>query len=444
MPALLRTLSFIAFVSLLIFMTIVMLSQYGESPLMIGILVICGFTLPVALLWISLIRLRAGLEEYTRIARHLASGHTTLGLEENIERLAPALAKSLARIAVELERRERVYEEHRAATHQILNGIGEGVLAIDLDRRVRLANHRAMELFHFDETVTGREYLEVVRNAQLVSAFDRAFRGSASHARASFTVRGEERQIEMRVFPLRSGDVAAVALFIDVTEFEKLQAVRREFMADFHHEVRTPLAGIRLAIESLESPTLTQTQTEHLQKIVTRQVARLERLVQEVGQLNEIESGELVLYREPTELKSLLADVAEEWSEAASQRGIQITVEGTERETLLDATKIQQVLSNLVDNAIKHSGAKTIRLLVNGEGEGVVVSVVDDGEGIAAEEQEKIFHRFYRVDKSRSGASEGTGLGLAIAKHLMRRHGGSITVESEPGRGASFSLHFPA
>jgi signal transduction histidine kinase len=173
-------------------------------------------------------------------------------------------------------------------------------------------------------------------------------------------------------------------------------------------------------------------------------VARLERLVQEVGQLNEIESGELVLYREPTELKSLLVDVAEELNEAASQRGIEITVEGTERETLLDATKIQQVLSNLVDNAIKHSGAKTIRLLVNGEGEGVVVSVVDDGEGIAAEEQEKIFHRFYRVDKSRSGASEGTGLGLAIAKHLMRRHGGSITVESEPGRGASFSLHFPA
>lgn len=443
MPALLRVVSFVAFAALLVFVAIELVTQHGHSSLIIALIVVVAFALPAIALSLALIRARAALDEFTRAATHLASGRTTLDLDESSERQSPGLSKALAQIATELARRERTYEEHQQAMHEILTGIGEGVLAIDLDRRVRVANRRVSELFQLESDVVGREYIDVIRNAQLVRAFDSAVRGTGSVARATLPVRGELRHIEMRVAPLRRGDLAAVALFIDVTEIEKLQAVRREFMADFHHEVRTPLAAIRLAVESLDNPATPVAQAEHLRRILTRQVARLQRLVDEVGQLNEIESGELVLHREPTDLKALAGDVVDDLSDVAARAGVTLSVQGDDISADVDALKIGQVISNLVENAIRHSGTKDVKVEVAARADGACVAVIDHGRGIPPEEQEKIFHRFYRVDKSRSNASEGTGLGLAIAKHLMRRHGGSVRVVSEAGSGARFELHFP-
>lgn len=399
------------------------------------------FALAAAVIVLT-IRLRAhsaARHEAIERARRLASGRAhpadpTSELERAIDDLGRAVAAANENVSA-----------IRGAVQEIFNGVGEGLLALDRRGRITLANDRVAELFALRTPVEGQRLSEVVRNAALLASLDEALRGRAVQTRASTVVRGQLRVIDVRLFPVRAtSDLAVVALFIDQTEVERLQRIRRDFMTDFHHEVRTPLAGLRLAIESLQAGPLTEAQTEQLQKIVTRQVSRLERLVDEVGQLNEIESGELVLRREPTEMKALVADLAEDFREAASARGIEIEVDGDESVAEVDAAKAQQIVSNLIDNAIKHAnGSSIVRVEVRDREDVAVVRVIDKGEGIPADEQEKIFHRFYRVDKSRSGKVEGTGLGLAIVKHLVLRHGGAIRVDSTPGQGATFEITFP-
>lgn len=387
---------------------------------------------------ITLSRLRAARLRYLTRARAAAAsaqaGSPVDGVERAIDALASARRDAEAGVA-----------SIRAAMREIVNGIGEGLLAIDRGGRVTLANDRVIELFDLKPPVEGQRLSEVIRSAALLGSVDEALRGHAVQVRATSVVQGQSRSIEMRLFPVRANsDLAVVALLIDQTEIERLQRIRRDFMTDFHHEVRTPLAGLRLAIESLQSGPLDEAQTEQLQKIVGRQVSRLERLVDEVGQLNEIESGELVLHREATELKALVTDLADDFRDAAAARGIHIEVQGDEAVAHVDAAKTQQIVSNLIDNALKHGhGSTRVLIEVRDRGDEAVVRVSDEGEGIAEADQEKIFHRFYRVDKSRSERVEGTGLGLAIVKHLVLRHGGTVRVESVPGKGATFEVSLP-
>lgn len=359
--------------------------------------------------------------------------------------LAGAIREAIA--AVDRLRSEA--EENQLALARLLNALGEGVLAIDSRRRIARVNDAALELFDVRDrnSCEGRPFIEIVRNQALASAFDRAL-GSGEEVRAQAVVEshGLQRQIELRVFPVNDSPViAAVALFIDVTQLERLQRIRRDFIADFSHEVRTPLAGLRLALESLEGGALEAAQSDQLFRIIGRQIYRLERLVSDLSQLNEIESGEAVLQYERTDLRTLLEDLCDEFRKKAAAHGIEIALSGDHVSVWVDAVKIQQVFSNLIDNAIRHSGEiRRIEVSVLTEEDQAVVRVRDFGAGIPADEQPRIFHRFYRVEKSRTaGRGSGTGLGLAIAKHLVLRHQGRIGVESEPGAGATFWVSLP-
>lgn len=339
-------------------------------------------------------------------------------------------------------------EEGKAAFARVLNGVGEGILAIDRRRRIALVNDSARALFGVQdrESCIGRPFIEIVRNETLAQAFDRTL-GGGEEVRVNALVQshGFDQQIEMRVFPVAGSPlIAAVALLIDVTQIEKLQRMRRDFIADFSHEVRTPLAGLRLAVESLDGGVSAE-HSEHLHRIVRRQIRRLERLVSDLAQLNEIESGEAVLQLEQADLFHIVTDVCDDFREKAQAAGVDIRIEGSAVPVRVDVVKIQQVFSNLVDNALKHAGdADRVSIAIAAEGEDAVVRITDYGAGIAPEEQPRIFHRFYRVDKSRSAhRGEGSGLGLAIAKHLVLRHGGRIGVESNTGRGATFWVALP-
>lgn len=238
--------------------------------------------------------------------------------------------------------------------------------------------------------------------------------------------------------------LAAVALAIDVTQMERLARVRRDFIADFSHEVRTPLAGLRSSIETLQGGSLDPEQEEQLHRILRRQLGRLERLVSDLSELNSIESGDVVLHREPTEIRQLLADLAQDFFERADSRKIAIIVDGIESVAMVDPIRIEQVFSNLIDNALRHaSETDEVRIEVTEDDSMTAVRVSDRGPGISDEEKEKVFHRFYRADKSRSSESSGAGLGLAITKHLVLQHGGSVGVESAIGRGTTFIVKLP-
>jgi two-component system phosphate regulon sensor histidine kinase PhoR len=343
-----------------------------------------------------------------------------------------AAARAKAREA-QLEAEIAALKRQHAIDLSILDGLTEGVLAVNRARRVVLVNRCFAELFDAHDAA-GRPVHEVVRIAAVFEAFDRALDGAESVER--FTTRSglAERTIEMRALPLASEEIAAVAIFIDVTRLERLESIRRNFISDFSHEVRTPLAGLRSAVDTHEGiEHLTESEGRQLRRIMSRQLLRLERLVDDLSELSRIESGDLLLARQRIDLRKLVDELCEDFADRAT-----FVVAGENVAVEADPLRLQQALANLIDNAIKYGGGAPIEITVAQRGETAEVRVRDHGEGIAETEKEKIFRRFYRVDKSRSQDTGGLGLGLAIAKHIVLQHQGTIEVESEPGRGATF------
>lgn len=451
--SLLRIVSAILFLSLLLSIAVAFAIGRSDAAsgaiwpaLIAGLLIFATFTLPFLLLYQWTYKQIRSVEFLVSRARRVATGD----LSESM--ISPAIGAEVAELARSLEElrlsilhQREVFEQQRETLGEILDGIGEGLVAINRHKRIVLSNRRLSDLFGIEGRTAGKLFLEVIRSQSLMSAFGAALEGAESTQRATIMVKGTPRQIEMRVFPISAGsEIAAVALFIDVTRIEHLERVRRDFIADFSHEVRTPLAGIRSAVDTLETGGLQTSEEDHLRKIISRQVTRLEKLVEEVGELKQIEAGEIQLALEPVDLRPMLIDLVDDFAENATSLGVHIVVSEGSAIALADIQKIQQVFSNLIDNALKHGGRGNGVRIEAREVDGLaIVRVVDFGDGIPLEEQERIFNRLYRIDRSRSQQVRGLGLGLAIARHLVEIHGGSIHVESQPGRGAAFEVRLP-
>jgi two-component system phosphate regulon sensor histidine kinase PhoR len=340
------------------------------------------------------------------------------------------LARAIEELRVTQMRHRRAFETQRAAMDEIVAALGEGLLAVTPEGRVAFANRRLGEMFGVSQVMVGRSVLEVVRKQSVAEALNKALHGETSTERVTY----DDRQIEVRAFPaIASPDIAAVALFIDVTRIERLQQVRKEFLDDFSHEVRTPLAGLKSAAETLENGGLTRDYEQQLRHVMQRQIVRIERLVSDLSELNQIESGQLVLQRREVQLRELLIELSEDFGSH---------VEG-DAVAFIDPARAQQIFTNLLDNARKHGGPDgPISVELTSENGEAVVRVSDEGPGIPPHELERIFNRFYRVDRSRS--QPGTGLGLSIAKHLVVAHGGTIRAYNRATKGATFEVRLPA
>lgn len=399
------------------------LLQGGTPPsgaLVLGIAAFVVFMLPWTAVYVWAIRRASDLDDLTERARKV------LPIERTYHGELDDLARAIEELRLMQVRLRRAFETHRAAMDEIVASLGEGLLALTPEGRVAFANRTVGEMFGTTEVLIGKSVLEVVRSQSVAGALDKALHGEASTDRVEYG----GRQIEIRAFPaVASPDIAAVALFIDVTKIERLQRIRKEFLDDFSHEVRTPLAGLKSAAETLEHGGLTRENEQQLQHVMQRQIVRIERLVSDLSELNQIESGELVLQPHDVQLRDLLAEL-----------DFDTRIEG-DAVAHIDPDRAQQIFVNLLDNARKHGGSRiTIELMT--ESDEAVVRVSDEGPGIPPQELERIFHRFYRVDRSRS--QPGTGLGLAIAKHLVVAHGGSIRAYNRPSGGATFEVRLPA
>jgi len=258
------------------------------------------------------------------------------------------------------------------------------------------------------------------------------------------------RSFEMRITALRHGadgrPRGALALFFDITRLEALESVRREFVANVSHELRTPLTSIRAAVETLlDGGVDEESDRQRFLRIVQRHSSYMADLIDDLTDLSRIETGAVLL--EPTEvgLRDLVMEVVEQVRMRYPATSVAIDVEVPDEFTLTaDRRRLEQVLVNLLDNAVKFNRpGGAVRVLARRGDRGDEVEVRDTGAGIPSESLERVFHRFYRVDAARSKDVPGTGLGLSIVKHLMRLHGGSVRVESEYGLGASFFLEFP-
>lgn len=351
------------------------------------------------------------------------------------------LARSIEELRATIVRQRETHDEHRAAMAEIVSSLGEGLLAVNAEGRVVFANSQFADMFGSGPDRTGRSILEVVRKQSVVAALDRALSGEVTTDRVIVGDEHQQRQIEVRAVPVASAEIAAVALFIDVTQIEHLQRIRKEFLDDFSHEVRTPLAGLKSAAETLQHRDgLTAEHEQQLRNVMERQIARIERLVNDLSELNRIETGDLVLEKRPHNLRTLLGELCDDFQERSD--GVRFALRGEDTVAPIDAPRAQQIFANLLDNAYKHGGGKgEIAVEVGRDNGEAVVRVSDEGPGIPPHELERVFHRFYRIDRSRS--RPGTGLGLAIAKHLVASHGGTIRAYNRPQGGATFEVRLP-
>lgn len=406
-----------------------------RASVVLAIVAFVAFLVPWAGVFWWAVRRAGDLDELTDRARAVAEGELDRSIaDRTYHGELDDLARAMEETREIILRQRAAHELHRAAMTEIVDSLGEGILAVSPKGRLVVANPRIAEMFGTSGDLVGRAVVEVVRKQSVVAAIDKALHGQTSTDRLTLG----EKHIELRAFPVAaSPDIAAVALFIDVTTIERLERIRKDFLDDFSHEVRTPLAGLRSAAETLEQADVARETEQQLRQVMLRQIARIERLATDLSQLNQIESGQLILDRRPVNVREVLGDLADDFRSRS-----RITLQGTDAVASIDPDRAQQIFANILDNACKHGGEGEVTIEVARENGEVVVRVSDEGPGIPPPEIERIFHRFYRVDRSRSQA--GTGLGLAIAKHLVALHGGSIRAYNRAPAGATFEVRLPA
>jgi two-component system phosphate regulon sensor histidine kinase PhoR len=330
----------------------------------------------------------------------------------------------------------------------LIHSMGEGVLLLDREGRIRLFNLAFERLFGVKDEILGRRVLEALRSHELDELVRRT-QASGQVMGAELELRGlEPRSLQVNAASLTgTREPGLILVFHDLTRVRQLENTRKEFVANVSHELRTPLSLIKGYVETLmdgakDDPALAR----RFLQTIARHTDRLTYLIEDLLSISRLESGPAVLNPQPIGLRDLASRTADDLASRAAARQTQIANEvPPELVVRADADRAQQVLFNLVDNAIKYGrpeGRVTLGARPLDE-EFVEVWVRDDGPGIPPEAQPRIFERFYRVDKNRSREQGGTGLGLAIVKHIVQSHGGEVRVDSAPGAGATFRFTLP-
>lgn len=331
-----------------------------------------------------------------------------------------------------------------------LGGMREGLLVVDSDMRVVASNPAAYRLFNVSPTkLESQRLTELTRNPAIYGAFLDALKGNERSGVEVETHGPDRRVFDLRVVPLSSSEdenpSGAIGVFFDITQLEKLERVRQEFLSNVSHELRTPLTAILAFVETLESGALDDSEnSRRFLSIIRKNATRMQDLIDDILELSAIEAGNVGVVKEEIEVGPLINDVITALASKATSRGIAVSSEVLPGTVVsADPRRLEQMLTNLVENAIKfnrNGGQVTIHCE---NGVSSRIRVQDTGEGIPAQHLERLFERFYRVDRARSREMGGTGLGLAIVKHLARAHGGEVRVSSEVGQGSVFEIDLP-
>ena len=337
-------------------------------------------------------------------------------------------------------------ENSRSRLEAIFANLGDGVIIVDQDTTVIGVNNAALAILGTRSNwAVGRPLVVAARDVDLHKLLQHSYT-SGKQQSATIQYAPSGKVFEAVAQPVdRKGERLGILVLRDVTELRRLEAVRREFVANVSHELRTPLASIRALVETLEAGAIDdpEVSSDFLHRVVG-EVDRLTALVDELLDLARLESGRVSLRLETIAPQNLITKGAERLLPQIERAQLTLKVEVAPglASISVDRGRIEQVLLNLVHNAIKFSRpGGTITVSAKGDAGSLIVSVRDTGVGIASSELPRVFERFYKSDKARR--SDGTGLGLAIAKHIVQIHGGAIWVESEQGRGTTFTFSLP-
>ncbi|MEW6516217.1 MAG: ATP-binding protein [candidate division FCPU426 bacterium] len=403
--------------------------------------------------WVSR-RLNRPLVEMGEAAKRFASGDFSQPLWVRAPAEVADLAESLNQMASQLDDRIRLVTRQRQQQEAVFGSLLEGVLALDTGERILEINRFAADLFEVAaERALGRSLSEVARHPDLLAFVGRAQAASEPLEAELVWYAGQERHFQANSMPLKDehGERRGIVLVLnDITRRRQLDQIRRDFVANVSHELKTPITLVRGFVETLLDGALEdRDEARRFLKIIDQHAKRLDAIIEDLLSLSRLEQAEGTEIGMAREKVALIADraVAACRSKADAKK-IRLECEcPPDLEIIANANLLEQAIVNLIDNAIKFSEPKTtIRIAARAEAGSreLQLTVADRGCGIAAEEQERIFERFYRVDKGRSRKEGGTGLGLSIVKHILQVHAGRVTVSSLPGSGSTFTLHLPA
>ena len=330
-----------------------------------------------------------------------------------------------------------------------MTGMREGLLVVNKDMRVVASNPAAHKLFNPSvPALKSQRLTELTRNPAIYSAFLDGLKG-IERSGVKVETHGPERQVfDLRVVPIGAnghGAEGALGVFFDITRTERLEIIRQEFLSNVSHELRTPLTAIIAFVETLETGALEDPESsQRFLSIIRKNASRMHALIDDILELTAIEGGNVTLRPATVDLYELVGDVCSSLAAKASAQNV--TLENRVEPDVVvhaDARRLEQMLTNLIDNGIKFSRENGTVSISHERGTRDRIFVQDNGDGIPAQHLERLFERFYRVDRARSRDMGGTGLGLAIVKHLALLHGGEVTVTSELSKGTTFVIHLP-
>ena len=381
----------------------------------------------------------------SRLARRITEPLNRLDLEhplenDTYEELAPLLRRmehqrrQIDRQMDELRRRSEEFE-------QITGSMNEGLVLLDEAGVILSINPAARRLLDAAENCVGQDLLTVDRDVALSDALRQAAEQGHSEFRGQRN--GREYQFDVTRIQSEGRMAGTVLLVFDVTERAFAERNRREFTANVSHELKTPLQGIIGSAELLENGLVKQEDVPRFIGHIRSEAQRLVTLIGDIIRLSQLDEGE-PMPAEPVELLALAREAAESLQSAAAARNVTVTVEGEPVALTGVRRLLYEIVFNLCDNAIKYNtDGGRVQVTVTKENETAAVTVRDTGIGIPPDQQDRVFERFYRVDKSHSKASGGTGLGLSIVKHAVAYHHGTVQLESQPGKGTTITVTIP-
>lgn len=407
-----------------------------------GVLLL-GMLQPIVLVLIVALALSALLSK--RIARWVVAPLENLDLEhplenDTYEELAPLLGRinqQRRQIDLQLAGLQRRNDEFA----QITGSMKEGLILLNEKNQILSINPMAQRLFETDESCVGEDFLAVERSPEVNAAIAEAFAKGSSKIQLP---RGE-RTYQLDISAISSGGavIGAVILVFDITESMRAEQSRREFTANVSHELKTPLQSIMGSAELIENGLVAEDDMPRFVGHIRTEAARLVSLIEDIIRLSQLDEGSELPF-EVCDLTEIAREVTESLADAADQRKISLTFSGESLGLCSVKRLLAEICYNLCDNAIKYNReGGHVMVSVSRVGEEAVLAVKDTGIGIPPEHQERIFERFYRVDKSHSKESGGTGLGLSIVKHAVQDLGGRIELDSTPGEGTEIKVYLP-
>ena len=407
-------------------------------------LLVLGMLQPVIFVFVIALILSGLLA--SRISKRIVEPLNNLDLEHPLENetygeISPLLNR-INRQSSEISRQLQKLEEKTDEFNQITESMKEGLVLLDNKGIVLSINPAAGRIFSSDaQSAVGHDFLTLDRSRSLSTSIDKAF--EEGHSEIRIERLGREYQLDISRIESAGKAIGSVILAFDITEQEYAERNRREFTANVSHELKTPLQGIIGSADLIETGMVKPEDMPRFVGHIRKEATRLVALIEDIIRLSQLDEGN-ELPSEDVDLMDIAEEVEQNLESVAAEKDIEITVSG--KNAIMHGARrlLYEITYNLCDNAIKYnlSGGK-VEIMVDRTENEAILSVKDNGIGIAPEHQSRVFERFYRVDKSHSKSSGGTGLGLSIVKHAVQYHHGTLELQSEVGKGTEITVHFP-